>query len=197
VADALKYPTAQALMARASEATGLTDFGPDGFQVGLARLLEGLEGEVNLDPLSEAQILGTINRRLESRLEIADWRRAHPEIATLPVPGMVSIMGLPRTGTTALVNIMSLDDDVRCLRAWEQAKPCPPPIAARARSARTASSTCITGSSSPTRSGPWSASIASWAGNCAPTSASGCRRGMRPIGAARTEAIAIPPKSSD
>jgi hypothetical protein len=129
MADALKYPSPEALMARASETTGLTDFGPDAFQEGLAMLLHSLEREANLDPRSQAQMLGTISRRLESRLEIADWRRAHPEIAALPVPGMVSIMGLPRTGTTALVNMMSLDDDVRCLRAWEQVRPCPPPIA--------------------------------------------------------------------
>ena len=46
--------------------------------------------------------------------------------------GPVDINGLPRTGTTALANMMSLDPQFRCLRQWEQAQPCPPP-APRAR----------------------------------------------------------------
>ena len=41
--------------------------------------------------------------------------------------GPVDINGLPRTGTTALANMMSLDPQFRCLRGWEQSKPCPPP----------------------------------------------------------------------
>jgi len=44
------------------------------------------------------------------------------------VRGPVDISGLPRTGTTALVNMLSLDPQFRCLRGWEQARPCPPPV---------------------------------------------------------------------
>jgi hypothetical protein len=43
------------------------------------------------------------------------------------VRGPVDINGLPRTGTTALANMMSLDPQFRSLRGWEQSKPCPPP----------------------------------------------------------------------
>ena len=41
--------------------------------------------------------------------------------------GPIDINGLPRTGTTALANMMSLDPQFRCLRQWEQVQPCPPP----------------------------------------------------------------------
>ena len=41
--------------------------------------------------------------------------------------GPVDIIGLPRTGTTALANMMSLDPQFRCLRGWEQSQPLPPP----------------------------------------------------------------------
>ena len=41
--------------------------------------------------------------------------------------GPVDINGLPRTGTTALANMMSLDPQFRGLRQWEQMQPCPPP----------------------------------------------------------------------
>ena len=43
----------------------------------------------------------------------------------LPVRGPVDINGLPRTGTTALANMLSLDPQFRCLRGWEQAQPVP------------------------------------------------------------------------
>ena len=46
------------------------------------------------------------------------------------VRGPVDINGLPRTGTTALANMLSLDPQFRCLRGWEQTKPCPPPVLA-------------------------------------------------------------------
>jgi len=37
-------------------------------------------------------------------------------------------MGLPRTGTTAVGNVMSLDPQFRPLRVWEQLELCPPPV---------------------------------------------------------------------
>lgn len=55
--------------------------------------------------------------------------RDHPSIADAAIEGPIDINGLPRTGTTALANILSLDPQFRSLRGWEQARPCPPPIA--------------------------------------------------------------------
>ena len=46
--------------------------------------------------------------------------------ATGAVP--VFIHGLPRTGTSALVQMLSLDDVLRGLRQWEQTRVCPPPV---------------------------------------------------------------------
>jgi len=51
----------------------------------------------------------------------------HPEIEDLPVYGPVDVIGLPRTGTTALGSMLSLDPQLRSLRMWEQREPCPPP----------------------------------------------------------------------
>ena len=54
--------------------------------------------------------------------------RQHPEIDDLPVRGPIDINGLPRTGTTALANMLSLDPQFRSLRGWEQKHPVPPPV---------------------------------------------------------------------
>ena len=122
-----RYPSSDALIADTMEATGLSDFGPGDFRVGLDVVLESLERDVDLSPATDAAVIGDFRRRLVNRLEVEAWYRDHPEIAQLPVRGPVDINGLPRTGTTALANMMSLDPQFRCLRQWEQTNPCPPP----------------------------------------------------------------------
>jgi hypothetical protein len=114
-------------MAEASLATGLTDFGPGDFREGLEVLLESLTRDADLDPTTDAAVIGRFRDRLVNRLEVEAWLHDHPAIEQLPVRGPVDIIGLPRTGTTALANMMSLDPQFRCLRGWEQSKPCPPP----------------------------------------------------------------------
>ena len=117
-------------MAEAMEASGLSDFGPGDFRDGLDVLLDSLERDGDLDPAADEQVIGDVRRRLVNRLEVEAWYAAHPEIEDLPVHGPVDINGLPRTGTTALANMLSLDPQFRCLRGWEQTRPCPPPILA-------------------------------------------------------------------
>jgi hypothetical protein len=124
------FPTAESLMSRATEATGLTDFGPGDFRDGLGVLLASLEHDAELAPAAETAVIDDLVRRLSNRLEVEAWLRAHPAIAKLPLRGPVDVIGLPRTGTTALGNMLSLDPQFRCLRGWEQAKPCPPPTLA-------------------------------------------------------------------
>jgi hypothetical protein len=124
-----RYPSADALMAAAIDECRLDDFGPGDFRVGLEVLLDSLERDGDLDPDADEHVVGDLRRRLVNRLEVEAWYRTHPEIDELPVTGPVDINGLPRTGTTALANMMSLDPQFRCLRGWEQSKPCPPPVA--------------------------------------------------------------------
>jgi hypothetical protein len=107
--------------------SGLTDFGPGDFRDGLEILLASLERDGDIDPAADSRVIDDFLRRLVNRLEVEAWYRSHPEIEQLPVSGPVDINGLPRTGTTALANMMSLDPQFRCLRGWEQTRPCPPP----------------------------------------------------------------------
>jgi hypothetical protein len=43
------------------------------------------------------------------------------------VPAPIFVVGLPRTGTTALSHLLAQDPDTRSLRVWESAQPVPPP----------------------------------------------------------------------
>jgi hypothetical protein len=124
------YPTAETLVAQASQNTGLTDFGPGGFREGLDRLLESLRDDAGLSEQAAAGVTPLLVKRLVNRLLIERWFAANSDAAQVPIASPISIMGLPRTGTTALANMMSLDPQFRCLRPWEQAEPCPPPVLA-------------------------------------------------------------------
>ncbi len=125
-----RYPSGEQLLAEAIDATGLSDFGPGDFRDGLEVLLESFERDADLDPATDAGVADDLRRRLVNRLEVEAWYANHPEIEELPVLGPVDINGLPRTGTTALANMMSLDPQFRSLRQWEQVQPCPPPTTA-------------------------------------------------------------------
>jgi hypothetical protein len=115
------------LVTRAQERTGFTDFGPDGWQIGLARLVEVVGREV-LDPEAVTRIEAIIEERLVQRLRIEGWYSEHGESAAAPVESPIIVFGLPRTGTTALHHVLSLDPQLRYLRAWELADPIPPPV---------------------------------------------------------------------
>lgn len=122
-----RYPTARELMERAAARRGLDDFGAPTFLEGLEVLLESLAADVPYGPEDRERAIGLLERRLVNRLEVEAWFKAHPAAASAPIDRPVSICGLPRTGTTALGNTMSLDPQFRALRPWEQEQPCPPP----------------------------------------------------------------------
>jgi hypothetical protein len=121
------YPKSSELLDEAQTVTGLADFGAGDFREGLDVLLASLDVDSGLSPSAAAGAVDILRRRLVNRLEIEEWYRTHPELDELTIEGPVSVTGLPRTGTTALGNLLSLDDQFRPLRIWEQAKPCPPP----------------------------------------------------------------------
>ena len=120
-------PSARELMERASARTGLDDFGRPSFVEGLERLLASLAKDAPYGPEDRQKAIDLLMRRLVNRLEIEAFIAEHPEVEDAPIEGPVSIVGLPRTGTTALGNMMSLDPQFRALRPWEQEIPCPPP----------------------------------------------------------------------
>lgn len=112
---------------KAVEQTGLTDFGVDSYEEGLAILLASLSDEARLNARGEAFIYHRLTGYLAQRLQVEDWYRRHPEIDDAPVLTPLIGLGLPRTGSTALSMLLAQDPDIRYLRRWESSQPCPPP----------------------------------------------------------------------
>jgi hypothetical protein len=121
------YPGAEVLLDRAVALRGQSDFGPGDFRVGLEVLLDSLERDGDLTESGAERAVADIQRRLANRLEVESWYAGHPEVNSIEVRAPIDITGLPRTGTTALANMLSIDARFRCLRRWEQTQPVPPP----------------------------------------------------------------------
>jgi hypothetical protein len=109
---------------------GLTDFGEGPFVDPLKRLIASLEKDGRLNAVGrqiarERVLLHTVNR-----LGYVNDRKRFPEIAGEKIVAPVFIVGLPRTGTTILHDILAQDPDSRAPLTWEAMFPSPPPEAA-------------------------------------------------------------------
>jgi hypothetical protein len=115
------------LIDRARTTTGLDDFGDSSFREGLDVLVQSLDAEADLHESGRVAAEARLVQILATRLKIEACYREHPEIDDQEVPAPLFQLGLPRTGTTALGNLLAQDPAVRYLRFWEATSPVPPP----------------------------------------------------------------------
>jgi len=114
------------LMRRASRQTALSDFGPDTFRPGLARLTRSLESDARLTLFGRYFAQRQLLELLSHRLRLVEYRKRHPEIADEVIRAPLFIVGLPRTGTTLLYGLLAEDPANRAPLSWETDDPCPP-----------------------------------------------------------------------
>ena len=122
------------LLGWASRNTGLADFGDEAFREPLRRLLRAFEEESYLTPVGRVIAQRDTLRTLENRLYLIEARRRHPEMAEAPIREPVFVVGLPRTGSTALHELLAQDPENRVPMTWEVMWPWPFPEAASYRS---------------------------------------------------------------
>jgi hypothetical protein len=115
------------LLQGAREETGLSDFGEDDYREPLERLVAALNTEARLNDFGRIRAQMTLAAGLCDRLRIRDYVQQHPEVCNEVVRRPVFIVGLPRTGTTALHHLLNQDTGNRTLRLWEAQNPVPPP----------------------------------------------------------------------
>ena len=118
-----------ALLSAAQQETGLDDFGPDDFREPLERLLAALHSEAQLNDFGRLRAGMTIHAGLINRLKIQDYLTHHPDVLEQQIARPVFIVGLPRTGTTALHHMLNQDPGNNTLRLWAGQNPVPPPEA--------------------------------------------------------------------
>lgn len=116
-----------ALIDEAMARTGLADVGDESFLPRLRAHLDAIESDVGLTEFGRVTLRNRVVRLLSSRLQLTDLVRRHPEIADIPLDPPVVVVGLPRSGTTHLVNLLAADTRVRSLPFWESQEPFPQP----------------------------------------------------------------------
>ncbi len=122
-------PTPQHCIDEAKARAGSSDFGPPGWEAGLARTLDAF-ARLPLTPQARESVHHQVIETLANRLRIEQWYKDHPAIEQQEIAGPLMVCGLPRTGTTATLGMLALDHErFRFLRAWEALSPVPPPKA--------------------------------------------------------------------
>lgn len=109
---------------------GLTDLGEGPYIEGLSRFIDSLNTDAQLNAIGEyvareRALLHTVNR-----LGYIEDRKNIPAIAEQRIVKPVFIIGMPRTGTTILHDILAQDPANRAPLTWETMFPSPPPEAA-------------------------------------------------------------------
>lgn len=111
-------------------AGGLDDLGDGPFLAPLRLLLDSLERESRLNALGRLIARERVLGHTVNRLGYVADRKRFPDIAREGIAKPVFIIGMPRTGTTILHDILAQDPDNRAPLTWEAMFPSPPPEAA-------------------------------------------------------------------
>lgn len=111
------------ILQEARTATGLEDFGEETFRAGLRVLLDDLDQPGIPGEVSE-RMRGVALSNLVQRLRLQAIRTANPAIADERIERPIFVIGLPRTGTSALVDMLAQDPDARSPLQWEVAHLC-------------------------------------------------------------------------
>ncbi len=119
--------TVDAVCDAASARTGLADFGPPDFEDRLRVQLDEMDADEERTGLGRLLMFGDCTRYAANRLLIRDLLERHPEILEIPIERPVIVVGLPRSGTTHLVNLLAADSRFRSMPLWESYEPVPNP----------------------------------------------------------------------
>ncbi len=116
---------ALAMLALAETETGLGDYGDDTLPARFGLAVEYLNS-VGLDAGGRAQAQVVCHWLLTDRLRFFEDRKRYP-IGDEVIDRPMFATGEPRSGTTLMHALMSVDPDARALRFWEVMRPSPPP----------------------------------------------------------------------
>jgi hypothetical protein len=112
-----------AVLGAAVERAGLSDFGSDDFRSRLQLWLEEVDGDPERTALGRMTLFRDCVRYAVNRLRIHATLTHHPEILDIDIVAPIIVVGLPRSGTTHLVNLIAADRRLRSLPLWESYEP--------------------------------------------------------------------------
>ncbi len=118
--------TVEEVIAAASAQTGLSDIGDPSALAGLQRLLTAYAQEARFTERGAQMAHADLVTYMGLRMRIEDWAKRHPELLEAPIEKPMFVFGLPRTGTTLVINLLAADPARRSFLRWEAYDPTPP-----------------------------------------------------------------------
>lgn len=114
-----------ALVDRARRDTGLDDLGDPTLLDRLRVMTAAVDADTGLTGLGRWIIRERLLGLLRARLRFEDFTRRYPESLEVDLEPPIIVVGLPRSGTTHLVNLLATDRRLRSMPWWEVAEPIP------------------------------------------------------------------------
>jgi hypothetical protein len=110
---------AEAVMAAALQRSGRNDFSDRSFVRPLKRLLRSYAEEADLNPFGLRAVRFDVMRSLTNILLFDAAEECHPEITRRQLRRPIFITGFPRSASTFLHKLLSLDRSLAVPRSWE------------------------------------------------------------------------------
>lgn len=118
---------------RAADRCGLQPRGLESLLPGLELFLDAYGRITTPTQAGRLETGELILATLSARFAIEEWLARNPVLLSRPVEKPVFILGMPRAGTTALVNLLAHDRTRRFYWSWEEQREVPPARAAHMR----------------------------------------------------------------
>ncbi len=118
---------ADGIVAEAIATTGLHAFDDPSLFDRLRAQVAAVEHDKGLSGLGRLIVRRRLVGCLMARLRFDAYVRTHPEALEVALEPPVIVVGLPRSGTTNLVNLLAADQRFRSLPWWECVEPTPVP----------------------------------------------------------------------
>jgi len=111
------------VLSAARETTGLNDFGKENFREALQVLLDDYKLDEELSGVGQQQVFKDLVRCASNHLIIQDKINNTPQLDRVTLKKPLSVSGLPRSGTTHLVNLLAADSRFMSLPLWVAQEP--------------------------------------------------------------------------
>lgn len=121
-------PTPEDLKALAAAETGLDDFGDPARDNGLEALLQSMRREAwgIMTPRAKEIAVDYLSHQLATRLRLIADRKTYSEIPAQQIESPFIVVGPPRSGSTLMHTLLSLDPDHMAPEHWLCREPSPP-----------------------------------------------------------------------
>lgn len=119
--------SADDVLSRVAKETGLPKPPPGWDAGGLAALVNSMVDESQLNTIGRLGARGMLTSLIGNYVTLLDWFEKHPEEESEVIEKPLFIVGLPRTGTSAMHGLLATDPNSRSPLFWEVNTPLPRP----------------------------------------------------------------------